>query len=106
MGFDGEIRDQEFLYLVDIWVREVQVWPWGGTYWRGSFISSGFSILVRSSVSFFFWLEVDGMYVLIGLACQRELTSHITQLSNGWSAGWSNSVPHATHIRLSWSVGD
>lgn len=33
------------------------------------------------------------------------LTSQITQLSRGWSAGWSNSVPQATQIRLSWSIG-
>jgi hypothetical protein len=36
---------------------------------------------------------------------QDRLTSQITQFSKGSSAGWSNSVPHATHMRLSWSVG-
>jgi hypothetical protein len=35
-----------------------------------------------------------------------EPTSQITQFSSGLSAGWSNSVPHATQTRRSGLLGD
>jgi hypothetical protein len=82
-----------FSWVSDALFRLVQIWPCGGTYWRGS---CGIALL---AVVLMLGSHVWSLYGYV-IGGERP-TSHIRQLSGGEVRGLSYCVPQVTQVARS-----
>jgi hypothetical protein len=95
-----------FLWVVRSWEREVQVWPWAGTYWRGSCLFCwSFVLLVKGLIDYVVG-NVDRLTYIADHAVLKRLVGGLVEFCPARDAyqvvlvGWGSTGIRVRHVRV------